>query len=191
MLNGIDPIIIFNFKKNFLDPTADSSKIPLPAGDVSSFPLPAIPIYLSERLTGIYIDSEEKSIDIETNTTPTSDGAGEKSDQRVMSSTVSITMKAKRDSIGVSLFSAMSDLIIPKITSKEYSITYIHGAVIVFAGLLHSFSISQVADTDLYTIQMSLVKPGGATVTSKTQPLVANDPQAAQLNDAFSSVGRA
>ena len=71
-------------------------------------------------------------------------------------------MVANKDSIGVSLFAAMADLIFPVVTSKEYSITYLHGAVTVFAGLLHSFSISQNANNTLYTISMELIRPSAA-----------------------------
>jgi hypothetical protein len=68
-------------------------------------------------------------------------------------------MVPNADSIGISLFSALADLIFPKVTSKEYSITYLHGAVTVFAGLLHSFSITQKANTTCYNITLELIKP--------------------------------
>ena len=188
MLNGIDPIIIFNFKKNFLDPTSDGDKIPLGADEASSFPLPAIPIYLSEKLTGVYIDSEEKDMHIETVTTPTAAGDKENTNQRVLNSSVRVQMKGKQSSIGVALFTALTDLIIPKVTSKEYSITYIHGSVIIFNGLLNSFTISQVSGTDLLNLTMELGKPGGATKTRLLLPNVPNSPQAATLNSASTTV---
>ena len=188
MLNGIDPIIIFNFKKNFLDPTAGDPAIPLAGTEQSSFPLPAIPIYLSEKLTGVYVDTEDKSIDIDTSINTTNAASGVTTAQRVINSTVKIGLFAEAGSIGVSLFAAMSDLIIPKITSKEYSITYLHGATVVFAGLLHGFSISQQSGTTLYRITIELVKP--SSITSGTAPQVANDPKAATLKDSATAVKR-
>lgn len=158
MLNGVDPIIIFNFK--VLSPSLAESiaKIPVVASVVSAIDLPVVPLYLSEKLTGIFIESENKSVEIDTNVDTLSSGGAEIT-QRGIQSTVKIEMIARRDSLGVSIFSAMSDLIFPRVTSKEYSITYLHGAIVVFAGLLHSFSITQEANTDLYRISLELIKP--------------------------------
>ena len=158
MLNGIDPIIIFNFKK--LPPGVSASgSIPVLSSIADALPLPAIPIYLSERITGMYIDSEDKNIDVDTTIDSVADGLSSKIWQRPIGSTVKINMKASRDSLGISLISAMADLILPKLTSKEYSITYLHGAVTVFNGLLHSFSITQNANDTLYNIALELVNP--------------------------------
>lgn len=161
MLNGLDPIIIFNFKKlpPAIAPTI--AKIPVVSQIVNAIDLPVIPIYLKESLTGLFIDSEAKSIEIDTQIDTASDGSTPATQQRGLSSTVKIEMKANKNSIGVALFAAMADLIFPKVTSKEYSITYLNGAVTVYAGLLHSFSISQNADTDLYEISMELMHPSG------------------------------
>lgn len=167
MLNGIDPIILFNFKKLTPGLAESISKIPVIASIVSVIDLPVIPIYLSERLTGIYIDSESKNIEIDTSVDTLSDGSKPETNQRGIQSTVRIEMVASRDSIGVSLFAALSDLIFPKVTSKEYSITYLHGSVTVFAGLLHSFSINQNAGNDLYNITLELIKPSDVLATAK------------------------
>jgi hypothetical protein len=162
MLNGLDPIIIFNFKKN-TPIGAALSKIPVVADVIAAIDLPVIPIYLSEKLTGICIDAESKSIEIDTNVDTLSSGGDPNVTQKGLSSTVKIEMIASRDSIGVALFGAMADLVFPKVTSKEYSITYLHGAVTVFAGLLHSFSINQQAENDLYRISLELIKPSTET----------------------------
>lgn len=158
MLNGLDPIIIFNFKK--IPPVLEGiAKIPIVASIVSAIDLPAIPIYLSEKLTGLFIESEGKNIDIDTTTDALSNGATPNQSQRVIGSVTRISMIARSDSLGVSLMSALTDFIIPKVTSKEYSITYLHGAVTIFAGLLHSFSIEQGSDDTLYRITLELIKP--------------------------------
>lgn len=160
MLNGIDPIIIFNFKKLSPETQATIAKIPVVASIVSAIDLPAIPIYLNERITGLLIESEDKNIDIETSTETLTSGDSPISNQRGLNSSVKVTITAHRDSIGLALFSAMADLVFPKVTSKEYSITYLHGAVTVFAGLLHSFSISQNSNDELFNIVFELVRPG-------------------------------
>lgn len=160
MLNGIDPILIFNFSKLTTQAKNAVAKIPEIATIVSKIDLPAIPLYLSEKLTGIYIDSEDKTIDIDTSIETLAIAADPLLNQRGINNTVKITMIANRDSIGLTLLAAMSDLIFPKVTSREYSITYLHGAVTVFAGLLHSFAITQNPGNTLYTITMELIRPG-------------------------------
>lgn len=171
MLNGIDPIIIFNFKIKADSVLSILTDIPVVASIVNMIDLPVIPLYLSENLTGIVIDQESKSIEVDTSIDTLSNGGEAEVNQRAISSTVKIDMIASRNSLGVALFSAMSDLIFPKLTSKEYSITYLHGAVTVFGGLLHSFSISQNSNDDRYNISLELIKPksGGIVKAAVTQ----------------------
>lgn len=161
MLGGLDPILIFQFKKllpGLLD-LGSQQKIPIASESSTAFPLPFIPLYLSERLTGLYIDTETKSIEIDSQAETLSNGDTEQITQRGISSTIKIDMIASRDSIGISLLSALTDLIFPKVTSKEYSITYLHGAVTVFNGYLHSFTIDQNSSNELYKVSLELVKP--------------------------------
>lgn len=170
MLNGIDPIIIFHFWKLTPAQEASISKIPIISSIVSKIGLPPIPIYLSERLTGLYISDTEKSVEIETKTDTLSDSATDPLvNQKAIQSTIKINMLASRDSIGMTLISALIDLIVPKVTSKEYSISFLYGATTVFNGLLHSFNISQNAENDLYTVTIELSKTSTKTV-EKTGP---------------------
>ncbi len=170
MLNGIDPIIIFNFKKKlsasseslpgFVGPRKPTIPIVAALDKITDFiDLPVVPIYLSENLTGIFIDTESKSIEIDTTIDTLSSGGTPEVNQRGIQSTVKIEMVAHASSVGLSLFAALSDLIFPKVTSKEYSVTYLHGAVTVFAGLLHSFSITQGSNDNLYHVSLELIKP--------------------------------
>jgi hypothetical protein len=176
MLNGIDPIIIFNFNKISPSLTESLSKIPIISSVVESIGLPPIPIYLSETLTGLFIESEEKSIEIQTSSESTSDGSEPIQNQKSLESTVTINMLANKDSIGLTLLSAVLDLIVPKVTSKEYSITYLHGAVTVFGGLLQSFNVTQNSENDLFNISLKLSKPGTPQTQAKTTtPQVTRD----------------
>ncbi len=156
MLNGIDPIFIFTFYKLVTLSTEELAAMPLVAQARARLALPPIPVYLSESLTGVYIDSEEKNIDIATSTQTLTDGESPIVDQKGIASVVSINLKASRNSIGMTLLAALSDVIFKKVTSKEYSVTYLHGAVTIFNGLLHSFSISQGSDNNLYDIKIEL-----------------------------------
>ncbi len=160
MLNGIDPILIFHFSKIVTDKKLNNkSKIPVTASILSKLPLPAIPIYLSESLTGIYIDTEEKNVDIATDIDTLVIADDPVMNQRGIGNTIKISMMASRDSVGLTLLSAMSDLIFPIVTSREYAISYLHGAITVFEGLLHTFSITQDPNTDKYNITLELIKP--------------------------------
>ncbi len=157
MLNGIDPILIFNFKLVTEDALAVASSIPI-FKDATTVDLPPIPIYLSGTLTGLYIDSEDKNIEIETSVETLTSGEDPEVVQKAINSTVRIQMIASKESIGMTLLSAVMDLIVPKVTSQEYSITYLNGAVTVFGGLLHSFSINQNSQDDRYNITLELTK---------------------------------
>jgi hypothetical protein len=159
MLNGLDPIIIFQLYKKTPEVAATLASIPLTSSKTSSRTIFAIiPIYLSETLTGIYIDSESKNIDIDTDTASLSDGSSALINQKALSSITTINLIAKQNSIGLTILLALSELILDKVTSQEYEITYMHGGVTVFGGLIHSFSYDQGSDNDLYKIKLELSK---------------------------------
>lgn len=172
MLNGIDPIIIFNFSKLTPDLQESVANIPVISSIVEKVGLPPIPIYLSERLTGLYIEAEDKNIDIETTTETLSNGEEPQVNQKGINSTIRVNLVASRNSIGMTLLAALADRVFEKVTSKEYSITYLHGAVTVFGGLLKSFSISQNSENDLYNISIELSRSTIKTQEPATIPTV-------------------
>ncbi len=174
MLNGIDPIIIFNFSKLSPDEAEKLSTIPIVGKVVDRIGLPPIPIYLSERLTGLYIDSEDKAIDIENSVETLGDGETPEVTQKAIDSTVKINMIASRNSIGLTLLSAVMDLIVPKVTSREYSITYLHGSITIFNGLLRQFNITQNSTNDLYNINLELSQALGVRTEVPTPVPTAN-----------------
>lgn len=161
MLNGIDPVIVIQMK-NKVAASAAASAIPT-VSESSYIDLPVIPIYLSEKLTGIITDTEEKQVDIETDTETTVSGATPIVNQKGLSNVVRVVLHANRDSVGAVLLSALIDQIFEKLTSKEYSITYVHGATTVFNALINSYSVNANADNTLLTITIELsrstVKP--------------------------------
>src|SRR5438105_1622797 len=117
MLNGIAPILIFNFKK--LTPSAAETigKIPVVSSIVNAIGLPPIPLYLDPRLTGIEIDQEGKNIDVETEMQTKPDGTDPTPIQKGINNTVTVNMVAEKDSIGLTILTALTDVIFPKVTS--------------------------------------------------------------------------
>lgn len=172
MLGGIDPIVIFQFSKKLPELSELIAKIPVVSQIPTVLDAPPIPIYLSERLTGIYIDSEDKNVDIATETETLSDGATPDVNQKGIASVVSINIVGKKDSIGLTLLSAMIDLLFDKVTSKEYAITYLHGATTVFRGVLHSYSVNQNAGDDRLLIKIELSKGSKTPVKPESVPVV-------------------
>lgn len=158
MLNGLDPIILFQFKKLPPSVAAYVATIPVVSTIVDKIGLPPIPIYLSESATGLMIQSEDKSIDIETTIEALSDGGTPHVTQKSLNSTVSINFQARKGSLGLILVSAICDLIIPKVTSQEYGISYFHAETTIFDGLLHSFKVGATKQNDLVDITLELVK---------------------------------
>jgi hypothetical protein len=171
MLNGLAPIIIFNFKKLLPALQDITSGIPLLSDVTGSIPLVPIPVYLDEKITGIYIDQENKNIDIETRAQTLPDGQTPKSQQSGINSLITVNMVGSKNSIGLSILIAMCDLIFEKVTSQEYSITYLHEAVTIFGGLLEGFSVQQSANTDLYSLSLQISKVTGGSTVEKVAPV--------------------
>lgn len=174
MLNGLYPIMIFNFSKLAPDLQASLSDIPIVSSIVNKIGFPPIPVYLDEAFTGLVIDTEEKSVEIQTNTETTTNGSDPVTNQKGLASTIRVAMKCDKGSTGLTLLSALSDRIFEKVTSKEYSISYFSGAVTIYEGLLNSFNITQNANDSLYQITFELsrttnklVKPGGPPLVQK------------------------
>lgn len=164
MLGGIAPVIIFNLFKKTPDVESTLSKIPLVSDFANFTTLPPIPLYLDEGLTGIFISNESKNVDIDTSTETNTKGTDPDTNQKGLGNIVTIDMFANNGSVGLTLLSAFIDSIYPLVTSKEYSITYIHGAITVFNGLLHQFSIQQSDQDDLYRVQLQLVRNTSSTI---------------------------
>lgn len=181
MLDGVAPILIFNFKKLTASTTETLSKIPLVSKISSSISLPPIPLYLSTELTGIVVDEEEKSIEIETKMDGKTDGSTPDQNQKPINSTTKINLKAQKNSIGLMLLSALSDKIVPLVTSQEYSITYLNGPITVFDGTLHSLNIIPIPGTDLLQISIELNTGTGKTEEKSTVPQVSPELEAVSL----------
>lgn len=170
MLNGVDPVIIIQFSS--LAPTLGETiaKIPLVSSIPTLIPMPPVPIYLSQTLTGLHIDTEEKNVDIQTTTETATDGGPPQVDQKGIGSVVAINLEARKDAVGLSLLSGLIDRIFNKVTSKEYSISYLHGPIIIFGGLLHSYSVTQDAGSEKLNIKIEISK-GSESTPTKADPI--------------------
>jgi len=172
MLGGLDPVIIFQFSS--LAPTVGSviSKIPV----VSQFPSlilqPPIPVYLSEQVFQIAIGGTSKSVDIETDTETLTNGQPPDVNQKGIQSGVEVTIRGKTNSVPLTLLSALVDQVYDKVTSKEYSISFIYGATTIFNAVLHSYKVTHVEGTDLLEVTISLSKGSKNPVKAPGVPSV-------------------
>lgn len=174
MLGGIDPILIFQFKNSFPKVSDQLSKIPLVNDIPTIVEEPPIPVYLSERLTGLIIDNESKNIDASTSMETKTDGSDPDVNQKGVGSVVSIDIIGKKDSIGLTLLSAFAEKILDKMTSKEYAVSYLNGPITVFRGVMHSFSVSQSPNTDKLMIKLEISRGDARRLKSGTLNNTAN-----------------
>ncbi len=181
MLNGIAPLFIFNFYKAL--PQLDVSGVPVVSLFFDKIPLVPIPIYLDEKLTGIFIQNEDKHTDCETVIQPKIDGSAGEVTQRGINSSVTIQMLARTDSAIVSILIAMADIIFDKLVKQEYSVTYINKSITVFGGLLQNFSVVQNKNNNLYEISITVAKTTTSTLLKAVAPTIHNT-TSASLTDA-------
>lgn len=157
MLGGLDPVIIFQFSA--LAPVIGTAveSIPIISAIPTLIDQPPIPVYLSERAFNIALGGVSKSVDIQT-TTDGKTETGVDINQNPIQASVEINIEGKQDSIALTLLSALIDQIYERVTSKEYSITFLYGSTTVFRGLLQSYSSSTIEGTDKLAIQIKLTK---------------------------------
>ncbi len=169
MLNGIAPIFIFSFP--FFKTAPNITGIPV-LDDLIGLELP-IPVYLDEKLTGVYVTSQEKAIDIESQPEVSSDGTT-KVVQSAVGNTVSIHMIASKNSVLLSILLAFADQAFAKAVNSGYSVTYLNGSTLVFRGKIQSFTAQENDADDLVRISMVLHKQTQTTITQLAQaPLAA------------------
>ena len=153
-LNGIAPLLVIQLKN------ADSlnvvKKIPI-AGDFLSknVGLP-IPIYLDERLTGIYVKGESKAIDIETKLDAIDAKNAPIVSQKALSSITTVEMIASSKGVLLMTLIAFADLILTRVVSKQYNISYFNGPTIIANGVLHGFTTQLGENDDLVHINMAI-----------------------------------
>lgn len=119
-----------------------------------------IPIYLSEALTGILVDQESRSLNINQDREQSSSIAGgEKQTQRGVSNSIVINLQAKKNSSLLSIFMAFADVIFSKAVENKARFSYFHGSTVINNGWLTAVSISQTADSELLDVSLTIEKP--------------------------------
>lgn len=163
MLNGADPLLIFHFftkqQRSLTGEEIDASFLQQVVAEVG---IP-VPIYLNERLTGIFVENQSRGINVST----TIDGNVEKDPlsedplppivaQKAIDSTVNVSMLANKDSIMLTAILALMETIVSRLESAEYALTYLNGPIVVFKGLLTSFSTNVTSNDDLIRIDLNI-----------------------------------
>lgn len=163
MLGGIAPILIFSFPSDTgLNLGKVLGGIPLIEDSAPNLGIP-IPIYLDEKLTGMYIESESKSLDIDTDITPIYRNNNTKDvtnfiNQSGINNLVSVNLLASRDSLVLSVLLSLGDMILNSLVKGKYSLSYINGPTLVFNGLLHSITDQSNSNDTLCRIQLQIQK---------------------------------
>lgn len=160
MLNGISPIIIFNI--GALPPSSKTFKaisgIPLIGSTLAqNIGLP-IPIYLDEKLTGVYVKSQSTQVDMNEEISTKENEKTPDVNQRAINSIVTVNMLAIRGSIVASMLIALNDLIFTKLTSKTYTVSYLNGSTLVLGALVHGFSATENEENDKLDIVFQFSK---------------------------------
>jgi len=172
MLNGIAPLLVFTFTN---DEAINAVKsVPLVGNFLAENVGLPIPLYLDEYLTGIYVQGESKAIDIETKPEARNDGEDPIVNQRLLNSVTTVTMVASKKGVLLMTLLAFADVILSRVVSKQYKISYFNGPTIIINGLLHGFTTQQGDNDDLVRIEMLISKIGkGETSTVGQTPSVA------------------
>jgi predicted histidine transporter YuiF (NhaC family) len=168
-LGGTAPIIIFRF--NLIADTAifkAVSGIPVISDYVAkNIGLP-IPFYLDEQRTGVLVNGEDKSMEIQNNTQNKADGKKAEVTQRGIDSTITINMTARKDSFVLAALIAMTDIAFQKTVSKEYSISYLNGPVAIFDTLLAGVTLTSNPDNTKVDLSIRLSRAQEQTTKIET-----------------------
>jgi hypothetical protein len=126
-----------------------------------------IPIYLDEKLTGIYVTSQEKNIDIDSQPEISTDGKTRVT-QRGVNNTVTVNFIASKSALLLSVLLAFSDEAFKRAVNGNYGVTYLNGATLVFGGKVQTFSAQESHEDDLVRITMAIHKVNQETKTAST-----------------------
>lgn len=156
-LSSVAPLIILTLRVT--DPLAGEKQVSGLLGDIISFAggIP-IPIYLDENVTGICLESEERTIAIETLNQQDQRGNKLPPSQRGVSANLTINLTANKTSLFLQILLALAENAFELAVAKGYSISYFHNGEVIINGLLANFVTSGEADTDKMKIQITLQK---------------------------------
>jgi hypothetical protein len=144
-LNGIAPLLIIQLKNSASLNVV--KKIPVVGDFLSKNVGIPIPIYLDENLTGIYVQGESKAIEIETTTHAIDAVTAPIVSQKALSSITTVEMIAAPSGVLLMTLIAFADLILTRVVSKQYNVSYFNGPTIIANGVLHGFT-TQIGEND-------------------------------------------
>lgn len=165
MLNGIAPLLVFQFYEG--TNVSDLEEIPTVKETPKLIGAP-IPLYLEESITNIMVNEGGAEISISTDAQTDSKGKA-KPKQRVISTTVNISMTGSADSLILNTILAMCNLISTKLVDQNYAVSYFHKSTIVVKGLLDSFRYEVVENTSKMNIFMTLSKANNPETDTKAE----------------------
>lgn len=162
IISSVAPIIIFNFPfdTDSGNPVFNAlSGLPLigQGGALASVGVP-IPIYLDEQLTGLYVQSENKNIDISTEQNDSANSTKPTITQKSISNTVSVNLVGKKDSIFVTALLALIDIAYPMLFKAKYRVSYLNGQTVVLGGLIQGITAQSQNDNELVDIAFTIHK---------------------------------
>lgn len=191
IIPGIAPILIFTFPfdSDSVNPVFNAlSGLPLIGKDFGSAVGVPIPIYLDEQLTGLYVQSENKNIDISTEQNDAANGVKPFLTQKSISNTVSVNLTGKKTSIFLTALLALIDIAYPMLVKAKYRVSYLNGATVVIGGLIQGISAQSNENNELVDIALVIHKADslgpqipaftqvpsivGPTLTSGVHPVV-------------------
>lgn len=173
---SVAPIMIFTFPfdNDSVNPVFNAlSGLPLLQNTVSAIGIP-IPIYLDEQLTGLYVQSENKNIDIATEQNDAANSTKPFLTQKSISNTVSINLTGKKDSIFLTALLALVDLAYPMLVKAKYRVSYFNGPTVVIGGLIQGITAQANENDDLCNITMVIHKADSLGPSVPTFPSVAS-----------------
>ncbi len=174
ILSSVAPILIFNFPfdSDSVNPVFNAlSGLPLLAKASTSIGVP-IPIYLDEQLTGLYVESENKNIDIATEQNDAANSTKPFLTQKSISNTVSINLVGKKDSIFLTALLALVDIAYPQLVKAKYRVSYLNGGTVVLGGLLSGITSQDNSDNDLVNVTVTIHKADSLGPTTPAFPTV-------------------
>lgn len=154
-LGGLAPIIIFTFYQ----PIPKSLAGFLPAS-FKRIPLVPIPVYLDEKITGMQLDDYDRTITIDV----MRDGVS--AFERVSGDVVHLKFHAKKDSIVLTVLTALIDRIMKtfdqdvatKFDDRNYSLTVFYDNIFILDASLEEFSTRLKDGTDLREFSFTFSK---------------------------------
>lgn len=162
IIDGTAPLLLMRFA---VPPPADNLVgLPTVTDLITSIGVP-VPIYLHEQLTGIYVESETRGVDIDTNAQQLRNGQV-LYDQRGLNSIVTVNLVGSRDSMVLTALLAMSDMIFQLVVAKSYKVSYFNGPTVIINGLLHGFQTNMNRNDTLIRITLQISKANQASTAA-------------------------